>query len=159
MPHVTTDDGVKLYYEEAGEGIPIVFVHEFAGDYRSYEPQMRHFLAPLPMRRLQRARLSALGRSRRGCEVLSGARLRRHPRRARRTPNRQGPYRRRLDGRVRGAAFRDALWRPRALAGDRRMWLRRRKRQSRAVPARGRTRGRDVRPDRDGRGCQALRAG
>jgi pimeloyl-ACP methyl ester carboxylesterase len=43
MPHVTTDDGVKLYYEEAGEGIPIVFVHEFAGDYRSYEPQMRHF--------------------------------------------------------------------------------------------------------------------
>jgi pimeloyl-ACP methyl ester carboxylesterase len=43
MPHVTTDDGVKLYYEEAGEGIPIVFVHEFAGDYRSYEPQMRYF--------------------------------------------------------------------------------------------------------------------
>jgi pimeloyl-ACP methyl ester carboxylesterase len=43
MPHVTTDDGVKLYYEEAGEGVPIVFVHEFAGDYRSYEPQMRHF--------------------------------------------------------------------------------------------------------------------
>src|SRR5271169_5238966 len=43
MPHVTTDDGVKLYYEEAGEGVPIVFVHEFAGDYRSYEPQMRYF--------------------------------------------------------------------------------------------------------------------
>ena len=43
MPHVTTDDGVKLYYEEAGEGFPIVFVHEFAGDYRSYEPQMRYF--------------------------------------------------------------------------------------------------------------------
>jgi pimeloyl-ACP methyl ester carboxylesterase len=43
MPHLTTDDGVKLYYEEIGSGIPIVFVHEFAGDYRSYEPQMRHF--------------------------------------------------------------------------------------------------------------------
>jgi pimeloyl-ACP methyl ester carboxylesterase len=43
MPHLTIDDGVKLYYEEAGEGIPIVFVHEFAGDYRSYEAQMRHF--------------------------------------------------------------------------------------------------------------------
>jgi pimeloyl-ACP methyl ester carboxylesterase len=43
MAHVTTDDGVKLYYEEAGAGIPIVFVHEFAGDYRSYEPQMRYF--------------------------------------------------------------------------------------------------------------------
>jgi pimeloyl-ACP methyl ester carboxylesterase len=43
MPHLTTDDGVKLYYEETGKGIPIVFVHEFAGDYRAYEPQVRHF--------------------------------------------------------------------------------------------------------------------
>ena len=43
MAHVTTDDGVKLYYEEAGAGIAIIFVHEFAGDYRSYEPQMRYF--------------------------------------------------------------------------------------------------------------------
>jgi len=25
MPHLTTDDGVKLYYEETGKGIPIVF--------------------------------------------------------------------------------------------------------------------------------------
>src|SRR5579864_3534300 len=43
MPHLTTDDGVKLYYEEVGGGIPIVFVHEFAGDYRSYELQLRYF--------------------------------------------------------------------------------------------------------------------
>ncbi len=43
MPDVITDDGVKLYYEEAGEGIAIVFVHEFAGDHRSYEPQIRYF--------------------------------------------------------------------------------------------------------------------
>jgi pimeloyl-ACP methyl ester carboxylesterase len=43
MPYVTADDGVKLFYEEAGEGVPIVFVHEFAGDHRSYEPQLRHF--------------------------------------------------------------------------------------------------------------------
>jgi pimeloyl-ACP methyl ester carboxylesterase len=43
MPHLTTDDSVKLYYEEVGSGIPIVFVHEFAGDHRSYEMQMRHF--------------------------------------------------------------------------------------------------------------------
>ena len=43
MPHLTTDDGVKLYYEETGSGTPIVFVHEFAGDYRSWEPQVRHF--------------------------------------------------------------------------------------------------------------------
>ena len=43
MPHVTTDDGVALYYEEAGEGTPIIFVHEYAGDYRAWEPQMRFF--------------------------------------------------------------------------------------------------------------------
>jgi pimeloyl-ACP methyl ester carboxylesterase len=43
MPYLTTDDGVRLYYEETGSGVPIVFVHEFAGDYRSWEPQMRYF--------------------------------------------------------------------------------------------------------------------
>ncbi|MDA0275343.1 MAG: alpha/beta hydrolase [Proteobacteria bacterium] len=43
MPMLTTDDGVKLHYEEAGSGTPVVFVHEFAGDGRSWEPQMRHF--------------------------------------------------------------------------------------------------------------------
>jgi pimeloyl-ACP methyl ester carboxylesterase len=43
MPHLTTDDGIKLYYEETGSGIPIVFVHEFAGDCRAYEQQVRHF--------------------------------------------------------------------------------------------------------------------
>ncbi len=43
MPTVKTDDGVKLYYEETGSGVPIVFVHEFAGDYRTWEPQVRHF--------------------------------------------------------------------------------------------------------------------
>ena len=43
MAHITTTDGVSLYYEEAGSGDPIVFVHEFAGDYRSYETQMRFF--------------------------------------------------------------------------------------------------------------------
>ncbi|WP_421991397.1 alpha/beta fold hydrolase [Roseococcus sp.] len=43
MPHATTDDGVKLYFEETGSGTPVIFVHEFAGDMRSWEPQMRHF--------------------------------------------------------------------------------------------------------------------
>src|SRR4029077_10868110 len=43
MPHLTTDDSVKLYYEDSGSGIPIVFVHELAGDYRSWEPQVRYF--------------------------------------------------------------------------------------------------------------------
>ena len=35
MPVLTSDDGVKLHYEEVGAGTPIVFVHEFAGDRRS----------------------------------------------------------------------------------------------------------------------------
>ena len=43
MAYAKTDDGVKLYYEESGSGTPIVFVHEFGGNYRSWEPQMRHF--------------------------------------------------------------------------------------------------------------------
>ena len=36
-------DGARLYYEETGAGDPIVFVHEFAGDCRSWEPQIRYF--------------------------------------------------------------------------------------------------------------------
>jgi pimeloyl-ACP methyl ester carboxylesterase len=43
MPHATTDDDVKLHYEETGSGVPVIFVHEFAGDARSWEPQLRHF--------------------------------------------------------------------------------------------------------------------
>src|SRR4030095_14631521 len=43
MSHLTTDDGIKLYYEETGKGIPIVFIHEFAGDCRSWEQQVRYF--------------------------------------------------------------------------------------------------------------------
>jgi pimeloyl-ACP methyl ester carboxylesterase len=43
MPFAVTDDGVKLYYEESGKGTPLIFVHEYAGDHRSFEPQMRFF--------------------------------------------------------------------------------------------------------------------
>ena len=43
MPHLTADDGIRLYYEETGAGTPIVLVHEFADDYRGYEPQIRYF--------------------------------------------------------------------------------------------------------------------
>ena len=43
MPHATTDDNVQLYFEETGSGTPIIFVHEYAGDLRSWEPQLRHF--------------------------------------------------------------------------------------------------------------------
>lgn len=43
MPYVSAPDGVRLYYEEAGSGTPVIFVHEYAGDWRTWEPQMRHF--------------------------------------------------------------------------------------------------------------------
>ncbi len=43
MPYATTSDNVRLYYEEAGSGTPILFIHEFAGDYRNWELQMRFF--------------------------------------------------------------------------------------------------------------------
>jgi 3-oxoadipate enol-lactonase len=43
MPHAAGSDGTRLYYEEAGQGTPIIFVHEFAGDHSSWEPQIRYF--------------------------------------------------------------------------------------------------------------------
>lgn len=43
MPKIRTDDGVELHYEEAGSGTPMVFVHEYAGDHRSWELQLRFF--------------------------------------------------------------------------------------------------------------------
>lgn len=42
MPFLDTPDA-QLYYEEAGAGDAILFIHEMAGDYRSWEPQMRQF--------------------------------------------------------------------------------------------------------------------
>jgi len=43
MPAIVTDDGVTLHTEETGQGEPLLFVHEFAGDHRSWEPQVRFF--------------------------------------------------------------------------------------------------------------------
>jgi 3-oxoadipate enol-lactonase len=43
MPYVTARDSTRLYYEEAGTGSPILFLHEFAADYASWEPQLRYF--------------------------------------------------------------------------------------------------------------------
>jgi pimeloyl-ACP methyl ester carboxylesterase len=42
MPKIHVDT-INLYYEEAGSGIPLLFLHEFAGDWRSWEPQVRFF--------------------------------------------------------------------------------------------------------------------
>ena len=35
MPQITARDGTRLYYEEAGHGSAVVFVHEYAGDWRT----------------------------------------------------------------------------------------------------------------------------
>ena len=43
MPFVTADDGVRLHWEESGSGKPLLFIHEFAGDHRSFAPQVEHF--------------------------------------------------------------------------------------------------------------------
>ena len=43
MAHAPARDGTRLYYEETGSGTPVIFVHEFAGDYRSWETQLRFF--------------------------------------------------------------------------------------------------------------------
>jgi len=43
MAYASARDGIKLYYEETGSGTPLVFVHEFGGDYRSWEAQVRFF--------------------------------------------------------------------------------------------------------------------
>lgn len=42
MSFIKTDDNVKLFYESTGKGEPIIFVHEFAGDYRSWDPQINY---------------------------------------------------------------------------------------------------------------------
>ena len=36
-------NGLSLFYEEVGEGAPLVFVHEFAGEARSWHLQVRFF--------------------------------------------------------------------------------------------------------------------
>ena len=42
VPHADAG-GVKIYFEESGAGEPLLFVHEFAGDHRSWEPQLQYF--------------------------------------------------------------------------------------------------------------------
>jgi len=43
MPLAAMSDGTRLYYESTGSGYPLLFSHEFAGDYQSWEPQVRYF--------------------------------------------------------------------------------------------------------------------
>ncbi len=43
MPRFAASDGVNIHYEEAGQGVPLLFAHEFAGDVTSWEPQVNFF--------------------------------------------------------------------------------------------------------------------
>ena len=36
-------NGVNLFYEETGEGFPLILSHEFAGNYDSWDPQVNFF--------------------------------------------------------------------------------------------------------------------
>src|SRR5260370_10342929 len=42
MPYVEAA-GAKLYFEESGYGYPIIFIHEFASDIRSWEAEVSYF--------------------------------------------------------------------------------------------------------------------
>jgi pimeloyl-ACP methyl ester carboxylesterase len=42
MPYAPAD-GARLWYEEAGTGHPILFIHEFGADHREWEDQLRFF--------------------------------------------------------------------------------------------------------------------
>ncbi|MBV1694537.1 MAG: alpha/beta hydrolase [Hyphomicrobiales bacterium] len=42
MP-IALNRGVRIHYEAHGSGVPILFIHEFAGDHRSWDDQVRHF--------------------------------------------------------------------------------------------------------------------
>src|SRR5215470_6665198 len=39
----STTGPIDLYYEEAGQGFPLSWCHEYGGDFRSWEPQVRYF--------------------------------------------------------------------------------------------------------------------
>jgi pimeloyl-ACP methyl ester carboxylesterase len=43
VPYAITDDNIKLYYEEVGQGTPILFIHEFADDFRTWDAQVSYF--------------------------------------------------------------------------------------------------------------------
>ncbi len=43
MPHAPASDGLNLWFEDRGDGHPIVFLHEFGGEPASWDFQVAHF--------------------------------------------------------------------------------------------------------------------
>ena len=103
------DDGVRLHVEEAGDGPPVLFVHEFARRPPQLGAAGPLVEPPLPLHRLQRARLPAVRRAGGRGRATRRTRGRRRHRRGARRPRRRARARRRpVDGRLRHAAPRPA---------------------------------------------------
>jgi len=85
MPHatLTTDDGVRLHYEETGAGTPLVLVHEFGGDLRSWSRRCATSRACIAASATTRA-LSAFRVPEDWNRYSQERARRRHPQRARR---------------------------------------------------------------------------
>jgi pimeloyl-ACP methyl ester carboxylesterase len=43
LPYALSPDGIQIYFEETGRGTPFLFLHEYGGDMRGWEAQLRHF--------------------------------------------------------------------------------------------------------------------
>jgi pimeloyl-ACP methyl ester carboxylesterase len=43
MKHVRSADGTRIYCEESGQGVPVLFVHEYGGSCRSFDAQVAAF--------------------------------------------------------------------------------------------------------------------
>jgi len=43
VKHVASADGTRIYCEEEGQGVPVVFVHEYGGSCRSFDGQVAAF--------------------------------------------------------------------------------------------------------------------
>ena len=133
---VVASDGVELHAESAGRGDAILFVHEYAGDHRSWEPQLRRFsrsrrCITYAARGYPPSQVPAASR-----RLLATAGRRRRRRRARRARRRARGRRRQLHGRLRRTASGAAAPRARPLAGNRRHRLRRPSRGGAALPRR-----------------------
>ena len=133
MPRIAVN-GIRLHYEEAGQGLPLLFVHEFAGDAELGAPGA--VLRPaLPDDRLQ-CRGYPPSDVPRTCAAYSQDQRRGgHPRRARCTWASRGARLRPVHGRLRHAPLRPARPGARAVAGRGGGGLRQRGRGARPVQA------------------------
>ena len=96
MPRVSVN-GIRLHYEEAGQGAPLVFVHEFAGRPRAGISRCASSPAATG-RSPSTPAATPVRRADRRERLLAGSRRRGHPRAPRRARDRQGPRLWAVDG-------------------------------------------------------------